>query len=148
MRYRVDLASRTLVDRTTLPYDRTPDFPAIDVRLLGRPYSDSWMLGISHAGVDGRKFFDQVARVSWADPGAADIYQCQSCEYFGGEPVVAHNPRNDTDAVVIVQLLDARAREAAIVLFDAYDIRRGPIARLPLGQLIHPGFHASFAPRA
>ncbi len=101
---------------------------------------------MSHAGEDGRKFFDQVARVSWAHPDAADVYQCPPGEYVAGEPVFVHDPLNDADAVVIVQLLDARARAATVVLLDAFDIRRGPIARLPLGRQIHPGFHASFAP--
>ncbi len=148
VRYRIELASRTLMDRTALPYDRTPDFPAIDVRLLGQPYATCWMLGMSHAGAAGRKFFDQVARVSWDSPEATDVYQCPAGEYLGGEPVFVHNPGNEAEAVVIVQLLNAPARQASIVLFDAFDLRRGPIARLPLGHRIHPGFHGSFAPCA
>ena len=63
VRFRIDMATRTLVERTSMAYDRTPDFPSIDTRLAGSPYDEFWMLGIASAGLPGRKFFDQLVRI-------------------------------------------------------------------------------------
>jgi carotenoid cleavage dioxygenase-like enzyme len=30
------------------------------------------------------------------------------------------------------------------LLFDAFQLKSGPLARLPLRHPVHPGFHASF----
>jgi carotenoid cleavage dioxygenase-like enzyme len=147
VRFRIDLAARTLCERTPMAYDRTPDFPSIDSRLAGSPYDEFWMLGIARAGRPGRKFFDQLVRASWRQGDAIDVFQLGSGEYYGAEPIVVWNPANDEEAVVIVQHLNARTGEAAFALYDAFAIARGPVARLPLRHPIHPGFHASFARR-
>ena len=144
VRYRIDLESRKLVERLPMEYDRTPDFPAIDPGLVSRNYNDFWMLGISASGVRGRKFFDQLAHGSWQEGGVADLYQTPRGEYLGGEPVYAGRPDERDEGVVIVEHLSAGAEEAAFLLFDASDVQRGPMARLPLRHRLHPGFHASF----
>jgi carotenoid cleavage dioxygenase-like enzyme len=46
--------------------------------------------------------------------------------------------------VIIVQHLMPASGSAEFLLFDAWDLKSGPIARLPLDHPIHPGFHASF----
>jgi all-trans-8'-apo-beta-carotenal 15,15'-oxygenase len=147
VRYRVDLRSRTVIGRTAMPYDRTPDFPSVDPRLSGARYDEFWMLGISAAGTPGRKFFDQIVRASWREQDVVDTHQLAPGHYFGGEPIVMFNPEDDQDAVVIVQHLDAEACTAAFELYDAFALLRGPVARLPLRHRIHPGFHASFLRR-
>jgi carotenoid cleavage dioxygenase-like enzyme len=47
---------------------------------------------------------------------------------------------------VICQEFDAEARRSAFLLFDAYDLAAGPVARLQLAAPLPPLFHASFAP--
>ncbi len=147
MRYRIDLRTRSVVDRMAMPYDRTPDFPSVDPRLSGERYDEFWMLGISAAGTPGRKFFDQIVRASWREQDVIDRHQLAPGHYVGGEPIVMFNPHDDEDAVVIVQHLDAEAGTAAFELYDAFALSRGPMARLPLRHRIHPGFHASFLRR-
>ena len=143
-RYVIDLDSRELVSRENLPYDRSPDFPSIDGRLAGRPYDDFWMLGIAEAGRQGRKFFNQLAHGSWSRRGA-DHYEVPAGEYLGGEPICISNPDDPSEAVVVVQHLDAKNDQAAFVLFEAMNVSKGPVARVPLRHKIHPGLHASFA---
>jgi len=147
VRYRIDLDTRAILDRTTLDYDRTPDFPSVDGRLSGYPYDEFWMLGISAAGTPGRKFFDQLVHASWRRQEPVAVYQLGPGEYFGGEPVVVSNPSTGDDAMVIVEHLNGMTGEAAFALYDAFAISRGPVARLPLRHCIHPGFHASFVRR-
>lgn len=145
VRYWIDLGSRTLIERIPMPYDRTPDFPSLDPHLFSRPYSTFWMLGISATGIPGRKFFDQLVRASWDATGVVETYQLPRGEYFGGEPVFVPGPQAES-GVIIVEHHKAAKSEVDFVIFDAYDLRRGAIARLPLRAPIHPGFHSSFWP--
>ncbi len=45
---------------------------------------------------------------------------------------------------MICQQFDAERRESAFLIFDAFDVAAGPVARLPLERPIHLGFHASY----
>jgi all-trans-8'-apo-beta-carotenal 15,15'-oxygenase len=144
VRYRIDLAARKLVGKQPMDYDRTPDFPSIDPCLVSRKYNDFWMLGISASGGAGRKFFDQLARGSWESGGVSDVFQAPAGEYLAGEPVFVANPNAKADGVVIVEHLNTRSDEAALLLFDAFNVKAGPIVRLPLRHRLHPGFHASW----
>ncbi len=139
VRYILDLENKSLMERRALDYDRSPDFPAIDTSLTGSEYDEFWMLGISSAGSPGRKFFDQLAHGSWSRGAVDDIYQTEPGFYLGGEPIYV-------DGSVIVQRLNTSEKKAEILIFDAARVAAGPIATLPLRHMIHPGFHASFAP--
>ena len=145
VRFRIDMESRKLLDRTAMAYDRTPDFPAIDTSLVTRRYDHFWMLGISASGGQGRKFFDQLAHASWREGGVHDLYQVPPGEYLAGEPVYVGNPQTADDGVVIAQHLNANTDQTEMLLFDAYKVKDGPIARLPLWNRQHPGFHTSFS---
>ena len=146
VRYIIDLGTRKIVERRSMEYDLCSDFPAIDTRLLARSYNDFWMLGMSASGMPGRKFFDQLAHGSWAGGGVKDIYQVPSGEYLAGEPAFIAIPKEREEGLVIVQHLNARTDEAEFLLFDAFAVQRGPVARLPLRGRIHPLFHAIFHP--
>ena len=115
-------------------------------RIFPRAYHDFWLLGISKCGIPGRKFFDQLGHGSWKNGDVDDLYQSLPGEYLAGEPAFAANPKEPGEGVVIVQHLNAKLDQSAILLFDASAVRRGPIARLPLRHKIHPGFHAGFYP--
>ncbi len=144
VRYWIDLGSRSLVERMAMRYDRTPDFPSIDSRLLSQPYDHVWMLGLSSAGQPGRKFFDQLALGSWREGDATDLFQSDEGEYLCGEPVFVRNPNTPDGGVVIVQNLKPREDLVEFLLFEALALGQGPIARIPLRHRVHPGFHASF----
>ena len=150
VRYVIDCESRAVLERIAMSYNRGPDFPAVDVSRTTLPYNDFWMLGIQAAGRHGRKFFDQLAHGSWSRGDVCDVFNLPSGEYFGGEPVCVANPTDPDEAVVVVEHLQPASDSASFALFDAFAVRNGPIARLPLRHRLHPGFHASFqreAPR-
>jgi all-trans-8'-apo-beta-carotenal 15,15'-oxygenase len=144
VRYRINLENGSLVERIAMSYDRTPDFPSINTACAGLEYSDFWMLGISEAGKPGRKFFNQLARGEWNQGKVTQVYQVGGGEYLGGEPVFIGNPGNPHEGAVVVEHFDTNADACEFLIFDAFDIAEGPIARLPLRHAIHPGFHASF----
>lgn len=146
-RYRIDLAAMTLKRADEqIRYEAAPDFPAIDPRLLQRSYDDLWLLGMSQAEKPGRKFFDQLAHLSWSRPESPDLWQAPPLSYLGGEPVLLGHPSNGGVGCVICQIFDADVRQSAFLLFDARNVARGPIARLPLRSPIPACFHASFHP--
>jgi carotenoid cleavage dioxygenase-like enzyme len=147
VRLAIDLAAGALVNRIEIAYDRAPDFPAIDPDRAGRPYEDFWMLGISHTGRPGRKTFDQVVHASWAHPDRVEVWTAPPGHYLGGEPAFAPDPENPAGSgAVICQRFDAAMGESAFLVFDAFDVSRGPVAVLPLDRALHLGFHAMFVP--
>ena len=144
VRYRIDLGSKQVVERLTMDYDRTPDFPSIDPALAATKYDDFWMLGISASGRPGRKFFDQLAHGAWSQGGVKDLFQADPGCYLANEPVTIASRDSAATGVVIVAHIDTNADQTAMLLFDASQVSRGPMARLPLRHRMHPGFHASF----
>ncbi len=145
VRFVVDLPAAALVETREIAYDRAPDFPAIDPALAGKPYDDFWMLGISRTGRPGRKFFDQVAHLSWSRPNRPEVWQAPPGWYLGGEPAFAPGPSGDGGAV-ICQRFDAATGQSAFLVFDAFRVEAGPVAVVPLSAPVHLGFHALFAP--
>jgi all-trans-8'-apo-beta-carotenal 15,15'-oxygenase len=162
VRYVLDLAggeagaSGEVVERREAPYRLAADFPAVDPRRAGEPTDRFWMLAISRTGEPGRKFLDRLVAIDFGphlnehgdrdeEAGEADAWQAPGGRYLGGEPVFVPRP-GSRDGVIVVQELDAEAREMAFLLFDAYRLADGPIARLPLRSPVHLGFHACWDP--
>ena len=144
VRFVVDLTTGALLETQEIAYDRAPDFPAIDPDRAGQPCDDLWMLGISKTGIPGRKFFDQVAHLSWSQPDRAEVWPAPPGWYLGGEPAFAPNPEGG--GAVICQRFDAEKGESAFLIFDAFDVPAGPVAVIPLPAPVHLGFHALFVP--
>jgi all-trans-8'-apo-beta-carotenal 15,15'-oxygenase len=142
VRYVVDLEKNEIVERRALSYRAAPDFPAIDPRHFGKPYEDLWMLGISHAGRTGRKFLDEVVHVSW--DGREEVWTAPPGCYLGGEPAFAPNPEGSGGAV-ICQQFDTEKEESSFLIFDAFDVAKGPRAVVRLDSPVHLGFHACWA---
>lgn len=142
-RFSIDLQKREVCDQSYVEYSQAPDFPALDPRKAMQRYEDFWMLGISAAGQRGRKFFDELVHANWTRPHAIHIYRTPGMTYLGGEPVFIGDP-NSTQGVVICQEFAVRDQQSFFLLFDAFDVKKGPIARIPVGQALHLGFHATF----
>jgi all-trans-8'-apo-beta-carotenal 15,15'-oxygenase len=146
VRYTIDLERRVLEKTTTLDYDLAQDFPAIDMARAGHRSSDFWVLGMSARPTPGRKFFDQLAHGSWETGGVKDIYTAPAGNYLCGEPCFIRNPKLAEEAVVICENFCAASEVMSLVLFDALNVRNGPIASIQLRRPVHPGYHTSFAP--
>jgi all-trans-8'-apo-beta-carotenal 15,15'-oxygenase len=145
VRFVLDLKSWEVKERKTIDYCNSPDFPAIDPGRVMMSYDDFWMLGISAAGKQGRKFFDQLVHADWREDAPSDIYQSPPMRYLAGEPLFLGNSGR-SQAVVLCQEFDAKNRKSAILIFDAQRVSKGPIARLGLEKIQHLGFHSVFLP--
>ena len=146
VRFVIDVNNHELVKTTAIDYALAPDFPSLSPRQFTKPYQDFWMLGISATGRRGRKFFDQLAHANWTCAKACDVYQAPPRHYLGGEPIFIGNPQDKKAGAIICQVFDAERIVSAFAIFDAFNVARGPIARLGLKEPIHLGFHASFDP--
>ncbi|MEE8523955.1 MAG: carotenoid oxygenase family protein, partial [Thermoanaerobaculia bacterium] len=142
-RYVIDLEKGELIEAIEFAYRKMCDFPAIDPRRATRETRDFWVLGISATDEPGRNFFDQLVHADWSS-GKTDIYQAPALCYLGGEPVFLADPRQERRGSVICQQFDAERGKSAFLLFDAFDVARGPVATLALRTPVHLGFHASF----
>lgn len=148
VRYTLDLETHSLRDRRPLPYGPCADFPSIAPHRLAGPYQDFWALGISASGTRGRKFFDHLAHGSWTKGTMDDRYRAPAGECLAGQPVFLANPEDPDDGLVMVQHLAPSADRAALALFPALAVHRGPVIRIPLRDRLHPLFHAAFHPAA
>jgi all-trans-8'-apo-beta-carotenal 15,15'-oxygenase len=149
VRYTVDPAAGRLVRRMGLEEHRLCDFPVVDPRRFGQGDPWFWCLGISASDRPGRKFFDQVLRADWRENGYGDCYQAPAGHFLGGEPVFLPDGPEATEprrGAVICQELDPQTRTGAFLLFDAFDLAAGPMARLELESPVHLGFHTAYQP--
>lgn len=144
-RFVIDVRNGELIGKAEIDYRLAPDFASVDPRRAAQPYQDFWMLGISATGRRGRKFFDQLVHADWRRREARDVYQAPPRCYLGGEPIFIPDPHHESVGAAICQVFDAARGASAFAVFDAFDVARGPIARLRLPEPMHPGFHASFS---
>jgi len=144
VRFVVDPAAGAIVERRDLAYAASPDFPAHDPAATGRPYDAFWMLGISHSGSPGRKFFDHIVRIDWST-GQAETCMAPAGCYFGGEPCFIPDPAApEARGVVLCQQLDPATLSSSFIAFDAFALGKGPIATIALPTPIPPLFHSTF----
>ncbi|MEZ5333311.1 MAG: carotenoid oxygenase family protein [Thermoanaerobaculia bacterium] len=144
VRYLVDVSSGRLLERREHPYRRMCDFPGIDPRRAATEYDEFWVLGIAASEEPGRKFFDELAHLSW-NTGVDDVYRPPRGRYLGGEPVFIPDPGSERGGAILCQELDTVGPSGSFLLFDAHDVAGGPVARLRLRRPVHLGFHACFA---
>ncbi len=144
VRYVIDLESKSIRNRIAMSFELCPDFPAIDPQHAGNSCDDFWMLAMGAFGQPGRKFFDRVVHGSWKSASVCDQWIAPAGQYLGGEPVFIPDPGKGEEGVVIVQHHIPAEDRAEILLFQSHNLAAGPLATLPLGYLIHPGFHSSF----
>ena len=146
VRHHVDVQAARLIGRQELSYSCAPDFPAHDLDLTGLPYRDFWMLGIGTTGKPGRKFLNQLVRFDW-ETGDVEIYQAPPLTYLGGEPLFVPDPAARRNGVVVCQAFDAERIASSFVVFDAFNVSRGPLATLGLPSAVPLLFHSSYLAR-
>jgi len=153
-RFRVDLAGKT-IDRQLLE-SRCCEFPYVHPSHAGRPYRYAY-LGAAHAP-QGNAPLQAILKVDLT----SDDRQLWSAAPHGyvGEPIFV--PRaaesyqnglpaatavgNEDDGWVLTLVYDSQRERSDLVILDAQDLNRGPIARLHLQHHVPYGLHGSFTP--
>ena len=119
--------------------ERICEFPTMDARVMGRHSKYAYAMSIAQeptlrfAGLI-KYDTDSGAAQSWTFPDGA----------YGSESPFA--PRDDSkaedDGYIVTFVTDAAGQSSELQVFDAQQIARGPIARVPLPQRVPAGFHA------
>ncbi len=156
VRLRVDPIAGRLLERQVTSPGFAADFPVLDPHLAGLRAEEFWMLAIAATGQSGRKFFDRLQRFDWRVGEIVDTYATAPPLYLAGEPVYVPEfsggravgggagGAEARSGVILCHELDVAARESAFVVLDAFDLARGPLARIVLPSPVHLGFHAAF----
>jgi carotenoid cleavage dioxygenase len=147
VRFEIDPARGVITSREALPCHCAPEFATVEAGASARECPRFWALGMSNAWRDGTKFFDQVVRFRWDRPLDRDTCHAPHGTLFGGEPLVLAEPGRE-DGWVLCQVLDTELHRGGFTVFDAFDLRRGPLATLWLDRPTPMAFHGTFVPKA
>jgi carotenoid cleavage dioxygenase-like enzyme len=119
--------------------DRSTEFPSIDSRRGGRPSRYAYNMAIPDART---LVFDGLVKYD-LERGTSQSYAFGD-GMFGSEAPFA--PRiggvEEDDGYVLSFVHDARSDRSALWIFDAKEIARGPLCKVPMSQRVPMGFHA------
>ncbi len=124
------------------------EFPRIDPRFTGQPYSQVYAL--ARTGAAPRPGYDTVVRVQ-VQSGKVDRY------VYGDEVLVEEHvfvPRPGTTTVreghgwLIGTALDLQRQRTLFSVFDAQNLAAGPLAQAHMPRLLPLGLHGSFVAAA
>ncbi len=143
-RMTVDTRQWTLAGAETVDTGLHLDFPCVDRRQVGRHYRHAWLLGmpVERPGVPG--FYDRLVRLDWQQAAAADCYQAPPGWFLAAEPQLIARPQRDDEGLLLCQGLDLERRRSSYLFFDAFDLARGPVARIDLPFFDPPALHSAF----
>ncbi len=120
------------------------DFPSIDRTNTGYDYKNFWILGMPAAPAPGPKFYNEIKRFDWDHQAMTDSFQTPAGLVLSGEPALARDPADSGRGVIINQMHHLSSGKTAYVLFDAFDLKKGPIAKIPLNNFDAIGLHSVF----
>jgi all-trans-8'-apo-beta-carotenal 15,15'-oxygenase len=147
VRYVIDTETFRVVDRIALASTASCDFPNIDPRRTTLPNHEFWMLNLSRTGEPGRKYFDELTHLSFANGALRDTYRLPERFYFGSEPTFLPDPADEAAGLILVKRFDAEHERDAYLLFDSRAVAAGPVAVLHCEEATPPCFHGSYYPR-
>lgn len=141
-RFQVNLSRETVTHQTL--ESRCCEFPTLHPQNVGRPYRYLY-IGTAHEAA-GNAPLQAILKLDLAT-GNRQLWSAAP-RGFGGEPVFVPRPNGTTedDGWVLLLMYDAAHHRSDLVILDARDLNRGPIARLHLKHHIPYGLHGSFTP--
>ncbi|WP_437575121.1 carotenoid oxygenase family protein [Sorangium sp. So ce887] len=144
VRWRIDLSGATnTIGRQELD-DLSGELPRFDERYTGRPYRHGWYLADTRA--KGFVHFDTLVHLDLRT-GARSTYEVGPWDSLG-EPLFI--PRSassrEGDGWVIALARRGESQYSELLVFDAIDIRKGPIGTAKVPRLVPMGFHGNWRP--
>lgn len=123
--------------------DRYLEFPVVDPRKSCRPHRFVWAsTGCMAQGVAP---VQGIVRIDTAGTEQTQVWLPDKPTQFAGEACVVPGENDEEGAGHLISVLfDADRRESDLLVFDASDISRGPVAQFPLGSSVCHGLHGTF----
>lgn len=144
-RTRIDLG--TLAVERSRTCDRCCEFPTVHPAHVGRKYRYAY-LAAAHAPVGNAP--NQAILKLDVETGAEQLWSAAAERGYVGEPIFVPRYADGTgaedDGWVLVLVYDAARHGSDLVILDAQNLGRLPLARLHLKHHVPYGLHGSFTP--
>ncbi|ARV57738.1 Apocarotenoid-15,15'-oxygenase [Nostocales cyanobacterium HT-58-2] len=139
-RFNINLKDET-VSRELIE-SRCCEFPTMHPQKVGRPYRYLYM-GAAHSE-SGNAPLQAFLKVD-LESGKRQLWSAAPCG-FVSEPIFVPRPnsRIEDDGWVLALVYDSEYNRSDVVILDARDFNKGPIARLHLKHHIPYGLHGNF----
>jgi all-trans-8'-apo-beta-carotenal 15,15'-oxygenase len=123
---------------------RTCEFPTLHPNRVGQPYRYLYM-GAAEAPA-GNAPLQAVLKIDW-QTGERQIWSAAP-RGFAGEPIFVPRPGGaaEDDGWLLVLMYDAANHRSDLVILDARDLTKEPVARLHLKHHVPYGLHGNFTP--
>ena len=141
-RFQVDLPTSKVEHHVLL--NRSCEFPHLNPKNVGRSYRYLY-IGTTHNDT-GNAPFQAILKID-QKTGEKQVWSAAT-RGFVGEPVFVPRPNSteEDDGWVLVLIYDAAHHRSDLVILDAGNFDREPIARLHLNYHIPYGLHGNFTP--
>ncbi|MEW6493484.1 MAG: carotenoid oxygenase family protein [Cyanobacteriota bacterium] len=141
-RFTLDLNEET-VQRQLLE-ERCCEFPYVHPNHVGRPYRYLFM-GAAHSST-GNAPLQAILKLD-VTTGEEQLWSAAPKGYVS-EPIFVPRPdsNQEDDGWVLTVVYDSSKHRSDVVILDARDLNRGPVARLHLKHHIPYGLHGSWTP--
>jgi all-trans-8'-apo-beta-carotenal 15,15'-oxygenase len=141
-RFKLNLSDKTVQHQVV--EKRCCEFPTLHPHHVGQPYR---YLYIGAADLPtGNAPLQAILKIDFLT-GEKQIWSAAP-RGFAGEPVFVPRssdaPQSEDDGWLLMLMYDATEHRSTLVILDASDITKGPVARLHLKQHIPYGLHGSF----
>lgn len=143
-RWDIDLTAGVVAEKTL--DDRPADFPRIDDRFAGLPYRHGYARGFAGPHSSDRRSCEAILHYDVASG------QRRVCEMPPGdvpsEPVFVPRTQKEGDGFLLMTVYRAAAHRSDLMILDAQNIDREPLATATLPHHIPYGFHGNWSPCA
>uniref|UniRef100_A0A7R9UG98 Carotenoid oxygenase n=1 Tax=Pinguiococcus pyrenoidosus TaxID=172671 RepID=A0A7R9UG98_9STRA len=147
-RYKLDPKTGRVVGSTTL-YDRCSEFPVVNPEFVGRPYRYVWSsippTTKTNGALQGLLKMDLETSERWTWFPEEYEFLSEAC-YAPRKLADGSFSKEEDDGFIVTYLLNGRDMKSEFVVFDAKEIQKGPISRVPLQDFIPHGLHGTFVP--
>jgi carotenoid cleavage dioxygenase len=141
-RWRVNTAGTDLTFRDEIVTDRPLELPSHDRRLTGRPHRYGWFAHtrphpdtLDFAGTGMIDYHTGAVRI-W-DPGGAR---------HANEAFFVPGGSGEGEGWLLTFVWDHVADVSDLVILDALDLEKGPVAEIRVPRRVPHGFHAAWVP--
>jgi carotenoid cleavage dioxygenase len=141
-RWRVDTGGQSLAWRDEVIEDRMMEFPVHDRRITGRPHRYGWFAKFSDhpdtinpTGILRRDY--QSGRIDEWDSGP---------NRHPGEPFFVPGGEGEGEGWLITYVYDHAMDSTRLVILDATNVGRGPVAEIEIPRRVPHGFHGVWVP--
>ena len=123
--------------------DANTEFPTMNTQTLGRPSRYAYNV---HIAPDKTLLFDGIFKYD-TQTGRCDAQWLGEHRYGSEAPFAPRpNAQSEDDGYLVSFVYDARENRSEVVVFDAHDFTREPLARILIPQRVPIGFHACWVP--